>query len=304
MRAIRRLVCALSCALALLAAPPLLADQPRFASPEAALEAFRTALASGDGRALLELFGPEHEAELVGADPASARQTLAAARLAAEEALSLAPGEAPGTRVILMGRLGWPMPIPLVEEPAGWRFDTAEGLEEIVDRRIGEHELAVIRAMRAYVAAQLAYASADRMGDGVPQYAQRLISSEGRRDGLYWPAGSGEEPSPLAPLAASEADYLRYSRAGEPYYGYRFKILTRQGEHAPGGAYDYVINGRMIAGFALLAWPADYGNSGIMTFKVSHLGQVFEKDLGEATEELAAVLDAYDPDSSWMVVED
>jgi hypothetical protein len=288
----------------LLASASALAEQPRFASPEAARDAFAAALEAPDGTALFELLGTEHRGELVGADPASMRQTLVAARNAAAEALTLAPGPDATSQVLLMGRLGWPMPIPLVQEDGGWRFDTEAGIEEILDRRIGENELAAIAAARAYVQAQRLYGSVDRNGDGVPEFAQRLISSEGMQDGLFWPAAAGPEPSPLGPLAAEEAEYLRYRQSGEPYYGYRFRILTRQGENAPGGAYDYVINGRMIAGFALLAWPADYGNSGITTFMVSHLGQVHEADLGEDTETLAAAIDSFDPDPRWTIVGD
>ena len=289
----------------LFAVTPAAADQPRFASPEDALAAFGTALEAADGSgALLELFGPEYADELIGADPALVRRTVTAARNAATEALTLAPGRGPDSFVVLMGRLGWPMPIPIVQENGDWHFDTEAGLEEILDRRIGENELAAIAAARAYVQAQRAYGSVDRNGDGVPEFAQRLISSEGRRDGLFWPAAASEERSPLGLLAAEEADYLRYRQGGEPYYGYWFKIMTEQGEHAPGGAYDYVINGRMIAGFALVAWPADYGHSGIMTFKVSHLGQIYEADLGDDTETLAAAIGSFDPDPRWQPVSD
>ena len=282
-----------------------LAQQPSFANPEAALEAFREAFFApeGSGR-LLDLLGEEHGEALIGADPATARQTLAAARNAAGEALSIAPGEAPDTYDVLLGRVGWPLPIPLVRGGDGWFFDTEAGLEEMIDRRIGENELAAIAAARAYVEAQRLYGSADRNDDGVLEFAQRLISSEGQRDGLFWPTAADQEPSPLGPLAASEADYLVYYQSGEPYYGYNFRILTRQGEHAPGGAYDYMVNGRLLTGYALLAWPADYGNSGIMTFMVNHLGNLQETDLGAGTPELAAAIEAYDPGTDWEIVED
>ncbi len=136
------------------------------------------------------------------------------------------------------------------------------------------------------------------------EFAQLLISTAGQRDGLFWPTAADQEPSPLGPLAASEADYLVYYQSGEPYYGYRFKVLTRQGDAAPGGAYDYLVNGRLLTGYGLLAWPADYGNSGIMTFMVNHLGDLHEADLGEETEELAAATDAYAPGEGWAIVED
>ena len=282
-----------------------MAQQPTFADPEAAAEAFREALfaPAGSGR-LLELFGEAYEDELIGGDPATVRQTVDAARNAAAEALVVAPGEAPDTYEILLGRAGWPMPIPIARDGEGWVFDTEAGLEEIIDRRIGENELAAIAAARAYLEAQRLYGSADRNDDGVLEFARQLISTAGQRDGLFWPTAAGETPSPLGPLAASEADYLAYYQSGEPYYGYRFKVLTRQGDAAPGGAYDYMVNGRLLTGYALLAWPADYGNSGIMTFMVNHLGDLHEADLGEETEALAAAIDAYDPGEGWAIVED
>ncbi len=289
----------------LLANGSAIAQQPSFADPEAALEAFREALfaPAGSGR-LLELFGEAYQDELIGGDPSTVRQTVDTARNAATEALVIAPGEAPDTYEVRLGRAGWPMPIPLARDGEGWFFDTEAGLEEIIDRRIGENELAAIAAARAYVEAQRAYGSADRNDDGVREFAQLLISTEGQRDGLFWPTAAGEEPSPLAPLAASEADYLVYYETGEPYYGYTFKILTRQGDDAPGGAYDYRVNGRLLTGYGLLAWPAEYGNSGIMTFMVNHLGDLHEADLGEETSAAAAGIDAYDPGEGWTIVED
>ncbi len=282
-----------------------LAQQPTFADPEAALEAFREALfAPADSGRLLELFGEAYQDELIGGDPATVRQTIDAARNAAAEALVVAPGDAPDTYEILLGRAGWPMPIPLARDGEGWVFDTAAGLEEIIDRRIGENELAAIAAARAYLEAQRLYGSADRNDDGVLEFAQHLISTEGQRDGLFWPTAADQDPSPLGPLAASEADYLVYYQSGEPYYGYRFKVLARQGDAAPGGAYDYMVNGRLLTGYGLLAWPADYGNSGIMTFMVNHLGDLYEADLGEETEVLAVAIDAYDPGEGWAIVED
>jgi hypothetical protein len=289
----------------LLANGSALAQQPTFADPEAALEAFREALFAPEGSGqLLELFGEGYRDELIGGDPATVRQTLDAARNAAAEALGVAPGEEPDTYEILLGRGGWPMPIPLARDGESWFFDTEAGLEEIIDRRIGENELAAIAAARAYLEAQRVYSSADRDDDGVLEFAQLLISTEGQRDGLFWSTAAGEEPSPLGPLAASEADYLVYYQSGEPYYGYRFKILTRQGDAAPGGAYDYMVNGRLLTGYGLLAWPADYGNSGIMTFMVNHLGELHEADLGEETAAVAEAMDAYDPGEEWTIVED
>lgn len=304
MNEFRMIAVAAALAGGLVLAGPAAAGQPSFAAPEEALAAFGAALAAPDGQALLDLLGDEHKDELIGADPASARQTMAALRNAAAEAMTLAPGDAPGTFDVLLGRAGWPMPIPLVQEDDGWVFDTAAGLEEIIDRRIGENELAAIAAARAYVEAQLLYGSVDRNGDGVPEFAQRLNSTPGEHDGLFWPSAAGEEPSPLAPLATTEADYLAYRQGGEPYYGYRFKILKAQTDDALGGAYEYLINGRMIAGFGLLAWPADYGTSGIMSFMVNQLGDVYEADLGDETAAIAEATTAFAPTDEWSLVED
>jgi hypothetical protein len=260
------------------------AAQPAFATPEAAMAALKQALEQRDGKAVLALLGPEHEAELIGGDPAAARQGLAELGDAAREAMALAPGEN-GAMIVLIGREAWPMPVPLVEEAAGWRYDTAAGLEELDDRRIGRNELAAIELGRTYAEAQLAYAALDRDDDQVLEYAQRLASTEGTRDGLYWPPGEDGEVSPLGPLVAAADDYLK-----------------EQGANPPGGAYGYVINGNMISGFALVGWPAACGRSGVMTFVVSHQGKVYEKDLGPDTAKLAEAMTAYDPDATWSEV--
>jgi hypothetical protein len=190
-----------------------------------------------------------------------------------------------------------PFPIPLRRVEGGWRYDPAAGAEEMLDRRIGANELATIRVMRAYPGVQLRYASSDRMGDGVRQYAMRIASSPGRRDGLYWESSEGEEQSPVGALLADAAS--RGRAAGAPYHGYRYRILTRQGPNAAGGAYDYVINGRMVAGFALLAYPADYGETGVMSFMINQNGTLFEADLGARTAARAAAINAFDPGPGW-----
>jgi hypothetical protein len=192
-----------------------------------------------------------------------------------------------------------------VQRDGRWLFDTAAGKEEIRNRRIGKNELAVLESMRAYVDAQREYASRDRDEDEVLEYAQRLASSPGTKDGLFWPPDLDGEISPLGPLVAEaqgEGYAMRSKRndeAREPFHGYYFQILTRQGKHAPGGRYDYVINGNMIGGFALLAWPAEYGHSGIMTFVVNQQGRVYQKDLGPGTDKMVRKITAYDPDGSW-----
>lgn len=269
-----------------------------YATAEAGMEAFRAALAGPDPGPLLDLLGRQYEADLLGGDPAAVRQGYAALQRAAAQAMSL-ESEGPDRAVILMGKRAWPMPVPLVKGAEGWSFDVASGIEEITDRRIGRNELSAIEFCRAYIDAQREYAGADHDGDDVLEYAQRIGSTPGKRDGLYWPDDGDGTVSPLGPLAASAEEYLGYRQAGEPYRGYHFRILTRQGANPPVGRYDYVINGHMLAGFALLAWPADYGHSGIMTFQCSHHGRIFQKDLGPATGTLAPKITAYDPDKTW-----
>lgn len=289
-----------------LAAGAARAGAPTFPSPDAALDAFRSAVQTPDeGDAVLALLGAEHRAELIGGDPAEARQSLAALREGVAAALRFEPrGEDRGA--LLVGAEAWPMPIPLVKEGEAWRFDAAEGIEEIRDRRVGRHELSAIELMREFVDAQVAYASEDRDGDEVLEYAQRLLSEEGARNGLYWPDESGEDASPLDEFVA-RADaqgYRQHQRLGEPYRGYHFRVLTKQGPTPPGGAYDYVINGNMIAGFALVGWPAEHGNSGVMTFLVNQQGRVYQRDLGPETAQLADAIEAYDPGEGWTEVSD
>ncbi len=212
--------------------------------------------------------------------------------------------------VLEVGTNFWPFPVPIVKQGGRWFFDTEAGKEEILSRRIGKNELAVLQVVRAYVDAQREYASRDRNGDEVLEYAQRLASTPGTKDGLFWPPDLDGEISPLGPMVA-EAQGAGYEMKGkgsdttrEPFRGYFFKILTRQGKHAPGGKYDYIINGHMIGGFALVAWPAEYGESGIMTFIVNQQGRVYQRDLGAKTGKLAAAMKVYDPDSSWLVSPD
>jgi len=210
---------------------------------------------------------------------------------------------------LALGSDGWPFPIPLVKQNGRWLFDAAAGSEEILDRRIGRDEMGAIAVCQAYVAAQREYAGQDRVGDGVLGYAQFLRSTPGTHDGLFWPAQPGEELSPLGPLIAQARVEGYHHTAGmlndelAPYHGYYFKILTRQGKYAPGGRYNYVINGRMIAGFALVAWPAVWGNTGVMTFVVNQQGQVYQKNLGPKTAQLAKNITTYDPDDSWTPAE-
>ena len=212
-----------------------------------------------------------------------------------------------GNTYVTVGDDEWPFPIPLVERSGGWSFDTEAGRDELLSRRIGRNELDTIQTVLAIADAQLDYAMLDLDGNGVLDYAQRFLSRPGQRDGLYWPDGDGGPASPIGPLLA-EATAEGYELPSDPdapgrvYHGYRFRILTRQGASADGGALDYVVDGRMIGGFAILAWPATYGNSGIMTFMVNQDGVVWERDFGTRTEAIAREITEYDPDESWSRV--
>ncbi len=207
--------------------------------------------------------------------------------------------------VLVIGKEDYPTPIPILRQGDRWRFDTKAGEEEILDRRIGRNELSTIAVCRAFVEAQRDYASKDRTDPGIREYAQKFRSSPGRHDGLYWQATPDEEESPLGPLVASaQAEGYGKHPAGkpQPYHGYYYKILTRQGKDAPGGAYSYVANGHMIGGFALVAFPAEYGNSGVKTFIVNQDGKIYEKDLGPDTARAASRMTVFNPDATWTAL--
>jgi len=277
-----------------------------FPSPEEAVAALRSAAASADSNALWVVLGPAAE-DLQNPDRIQAMTELKTFGSAVAETNHLA--RVSDTFVILeLGDDLWPFPIPIVKRDGGWFFATDVGKDELLNRRIGQNELATLPVMRAYVDAQREYASADRDGGEVLKYAQRLVSSPGKHDGLYWPPESDADVSPLGPLVAygqaeGYSPELREEDEAErgPFHGYYFKILTRQGKHARGGKYNYVINGNMIGGFAMVAWPAEYGNSGIMTFIVNQQGRVYQKDLGPGTAKAAKKMSEYDPDSTWKV---
>jgi hypothetical protein len=281
----------------------------KFATPEAAVAALRSATASADTNALRAILGPASE-DLQNPDRIQATNELKSFSSAIAETNHLE--RLSDTFVVLdVGNDFWPFPVPIVKKDGGWYFDTAVGKDELLNRRIGKNELATIPVMRSYVDAQREYASVDHDGDEILKYAQRLVSSPGKHDGLYWPPESDADISPLGPLVAyAQAEgyspELREEAEVErgPYHGYYFKILTRQGKNARGGKYDYIINGNMIAGFAMVAWPAQYGESGVMTFIVSQQGRVYQKDLGPKTGKIAATMKAYDPDPSWALSQD
>jgi hypothetical protein len=279
-----------------------------FATPEEAVSALATATSERSGADLRAIFGPGG-ADLQNPDRVQATNEFRAFTAALNETNRIVR-ESDTNCVLEVGTNSWPFPVPIVKKDGRWFFDTEAGKEEILRRRIGRNELATLQVMRAYVDAQREYASSDRLGDDVLQYAQRIGSTPGTRDGLYWPVDLDGEISPLGPMVAEaqEQGYnLQTTGRGTtcvPFHGYLFKILTQQGKHASGGKYSYIINGHMIGGFALVAWPAVYGDSGIMTFIVNQRGRVYQKDLGPKTGKLAPAMTAYDPDSSWEVSPD
>ena len=287
----------LTAALLGLSAPAFAQEQ--FGTPEEAVEALVAAARSGDGDAVLKVLGPDGKPIVSTGDPvadSNIRQDFVSA-YDAKHAIEM---EGDGTQTLIIGDDDWPFPIPLVSDAGRWQFDTKEGLDEILRRRIGRNELSAIEVARAYVQAQNEYASLDPAGLGRGVYAQRIVSRPGKKDGLYWPSGEGEEPSPLGDLAAqAAAEGYKTGSKPIPYHGYYYRILTRQGAGAPGGAYDYVAKGKMIGGFALIAYPAEYGNSGIITFMVNHDGTVWEKDLGLKTAKLAQKIESFTPDKTW-----
>jgi hypothetical protein len=281
----------------------LAADAQTFPSPQEAVNALVVAANNHDTNAMHLIFGPEGHA-LVSPDAvqATAEYKMFIQRLTEKVQLV---NNSDSSVTLEIGADNWPFPIPLVKQDGQWFFDTAAGKEEILARRIGRDEVGAIDVCNAYVVAQREYAGQDRMGDGVLAYAQFLHSTPGLHDGLFWPAKPGEELSPLGPLVAQARveGYIRTARMlndrQAPYHGYYFKILTRQGKHAPGGRYDYIINDRMIAGFALVAWPAEWGNTGVMTFIVNQQGKVYQKNLGLKTVKIARAMTTYDPDDTW-----
>ena len=208
-----------------------------------------------------------------------------------------------GAKILRVGKRGWTLPLPLIKTDAGWRFDAVRGKEEMTNRRVGYNELSAIEACRAYVEAQDEYFRLDRDGNGLREYARRIISTPGTHDGLYWPPENQADISPLDGFAEDADLRGRSSEKPEPYDGYNFRILTAQGPAAPGGAFSYLINDHMIAGHAMVAWPAAYGDSGVETFICGENGVVYQKDLGPNTAALGASMSQYNPDASWKVVE-
>jgi hypothetical protein len=290
---------------------PLRADEPKtaptqrlFATPDEAVKTLLTLTNAADTAAIQAVFGPVVDQLLTGDKVQDAASYSRFFHALAQRCNTTPVGE---NKVILnIGAENWPFPIPLVKEDGHWRFDTVAGKEEIINRHIGDGELHAIAVCRIYVQAQRQYAAIDRDGSGLLKYARQFKSTPGKQDGLYWKAAPGGESSPLAPLVA-EAHAEGYghktnTQSLRPYHGYFFKILTEQGPAAPGGKYNYIINGNLIAGFALVAYPEHWGQSGIMTFIVNQQGKVYQRNLGKDTESLAEAMAEFNPDEHWTLV--
>ena len=291
----------------LLGAGIALADPATFPTPEAATDAFVAALQAHDRAALLVIFGPESEDLLSSGDAdrdAAARDAFLADYDLSKEIVPSGDDRAD----LQIGSTQWTFPVALVKSDTGWSFDVAGSRDEILARRIGENELDVIDLMRKAVAVQSAFRQTDYDGDGVMEFAAAILSTPGQRDGLYWPSEEGTPDSPIgAFMAQAAADGVNIDgvdQAPVPFLGYYFRILTSQGDAAPGGAYDYMVGGNMVSGHALLAYPAEPGVSGITSFMVGENGQVYEADLGEATLDLAGAIESFDPSEGWAVLPD
>jgi hypothetical protein len=281
--------------------------QKLFGSPQEAAAVLKDAVLTKDRRLLIAIFGPEGKQLVLTGDRVQENHDLESFGQHLSEYLRV-DEQGPDKAVLHIGRENWPYPIPLVKVGEQWFFDTVAGKEELLNRRIGENELGAIAVCRAYVTAQKQYARKDRTGEQITQYAQHFMSSPDKKDGLYWPAGPGEELSPMGPLVAEAhaEGYGQRPSTGKPrpYHGYYFHILTAQGDAARGGSMSYVVDGHLTKGFALVASPSAWGASGIMTFVVNQDGKVYQKNLGANTRDLVKAMTAYNPDKSWEEVND
>jgi len=276
-----------------------------YPDPPAAGEALVAALRADDAVALGDILGKDAEALLVSGDEVS-DETERARFVRLYDADHRWVSSGAGAAVLEIGARAWPFPVPLVRSGEGWAFALDQGADELLNRRIGRNELAAIQACLAFVDAEREYYDWNPRGLPTPEYARFLMSRGGEKNGLYWETGAGEEPSPLGSVfaAATEAGYALEVGGRRPFHGYSFRVLDAQGEDAPGGAMDYVVEGAMTQGFALLAWPARYGASGVMTFVINQVGVLYEKDLGPDTASAARAIARFDPGSSWAIVAD
>ena len=288
------------------AAPEGPAGQKSFASQQNSVAALVAALQNDNNAELLAILGPDSESFISSGDKVADQKDRASFLKAYEEKNSLEQ-EGKDRTALIIGNEDYPFPIPIIRQGKAWIFDTQAGIEEILNRRIGEYELHTIEVMHEYTAAQREYACLKRDGGG-SEFAQNFASNEDMKDGLYWDTEEGEDSSPFGPLiaTATEEGYWVDQDEGfpEPFHGYYFKILKVQGEHAIGGAFDYVADGKMVLGFAVVAYPAKYGASGIMTFIVNQEGVIYEKNLGENTSTIAMAMTTYNPDDSWRMYEE
>lgn len=270
-----------------------------YSTPEEAVQALGELAGSGDFKKAEVMFGADGVELLKSGDDAADREDALRVKAMIAEKVAFEDLDAT-TKAAVIGNEGWSFPLPLVEEDGRWRFDAVAGREELLNRRVGRNELNALASLHAYVDAQREYQAEKRDGKA-RAYARRFRSSEGSHDGLYWAVAEGEEESPLGPLYAEAARDALENAEPQPFHGYQFRILEGQGKHAPGGERSYVDKkGLMTRGFAAVAWPAKYGNSGVMTFQVNQQGLVFQKDLGEGTDAAVATINAYDPDETWQ----
>lgn len=279
--------------------------QKGFATPEEAVKAVVTAAKNNDDKELIAIFGQSAKDIIFSGDAVADKQRREGFLKAFDEKNSLVSEK--GGMVIVVGKDDWPFPIPIVKKGETWFFDTDKGREEILNRRIGENELSTIQTMLAIADAQREYAMKAIGSDRIPEYARKFMSDAGKKNGLYWETKEGEEPSPLGPaVAQARKEGYAGKKSGDkpsPFHGYYYRILKAQGKSAAGGAYNYVVKGKMIGGFAVVAYPAKYGNSGVMTFMVNHDGAVYQKNLGRSTEKVAKAMKSFDPDKRWKKVE-
>lgn len=282
--------------------------QVSFPTPDAAAAALAKAVRAEDVKALLSVVGPDASSWLFSGDNVADRADWQKFLAAYDQKHSILKN-AYGQEVLIVGDDDWPFPAPLVKKGENWIFDADAGREEIIDRRVGRNELDTVQTLLAIVDAQRDYAADDMDGNGVYDYARRFLSTKGKKDGLYWPVAEGEPPSPLGPLVADAAREgygakKRKAKRNEPrpYHGYVYRMLTAEGKDAPDGAYSYLVDGKMFGGFAVVAYPAKYGVSGVMTFIVNHNGVVYQKDLGDDTASVASAMSSFNPNGSWTMV--